>query len=117
MRTNSSQFLDSGGRSSKLVTMLVPPHARSFAAMRAALTALTDELRRLKTAGVKTVAVADESVAALRRVIATRMAAAPNLPVAKRETTPPTPLAKPYEPPRDIPAAPCGRMSLTMPRT
>ena len=40
--------------------------------MRTALTALADELRRLKTAGVKTVTVSDESVAALRRVIATR---------------------------------------------
>jgi uracil-DNA glycosylase len=40
--------------------------------MRSALNALTDELRRLKTAGVKTIAVSDESVAALRKVIATR---------------------------------------------
>jgi hypothetical protein len=37
--------------------------------MRTALHALTDELRRLKTAGVKTVAVSDESVAALRRIV------------------------------------------------
>ncbi|MSU24952.1 MAG: uracil-DNA glycosylase [Opitutus sp.] len=40
--------------------------------MRAALTAITDELRRLKTTGVKTVTVSDESVAALRRVVASR---------------------------------------------
>jgi uracil-DNA glycosylase len=40
--------------------------------MRATLTALTDELRRLKTAGVKTVAVTPEALAALRRVLAQR---------------------------------------------
>ncbi len=37
-----------------------------------ALNALTDELRRLKTAGVKNVAVSDESIATLRRVVAAR---------------------------------------------
>lgn len=51
--------------------------------MHAALTALTEELRRLKASGVKTVAVSDESVAALRRVIGARAAAAP----AKAEST------------------------------
>lgn len=40
--------------------------------MRTALQALTDELRRLKTAGVKTVAVSDESVTALRRIVQAR---------------------------------------------
>ena len=40
--------------------------------MRTALHALTDELRRLKTAGVKTVAVSAESVAALRRIVQAR---------------------------------------------
>jgi uracil-DNA glycosylase family 4 len=40
--------------------------------MRNALHALTDELRRLKSAGVKTVAVSDESLAALRKVVAAR---------------------------------------------
>ena len=45
--------------------------------MRQALQALTDELRRLKIAGVKTVAVSDESIAALRRVMETRGDAAP----------------------------------------
>ena len=43
--------------------------------MRNALHALTDELRRLKHAGVKTVAVSDESIAALRKVVAARRAA------------------------------------------
>jgi uracil-DNA glycosylase len=37
--------------------------------MRTALLALTDELRRLKATGVKSVAVADESVAALRKLV------------------------------------------------
>jgi uracil-DNA glycosylase family 4 len=45
--------------------------------MRNALHALTDELRRLKHAGVKTVAVSDESIAALRKVVAARRAAEP----------------------------------------
>lgn len=40
--------------------------------MRNALHALTDELRRLKTAGVKSVSVTDETVAALRRAVAAR---------------------------------------------
>lgn len=40
--------------------------------MRRSLQALTDELRRLKTTGVKTVAISEESVAALRAVIARR---------------------------------------------
>ena len=43
--------------------------------MRHALHALTDELRRLKNSGVKTVAVSDESLAALSRVVAARRAA------------------------------------------
>jgi DNA polymerase len=40
--------------------------------MRAVLLALTDELKRLKAAGVKTVSVSDESVAMLRRLVAAR---------------------------------------------
>jgi uracil-DNA glycosylase family 4 len=40
--------------------------------MHAALTALTAELKRLKAAGVKSVAVSDESIAALRRMMAER---------------------------------------------
>ena len=40
--------------------------------MRTALTAIADELKRLKATGVKSVAVSDESVAVLRRVIAGR---------------------------------------------
>ncbi len=40
--------------------------------MRNSLHALTDELRRLKHAGVRTVTVSDESLAALRRVVTAR---------------------------------------------
>ncbi|HVU24243.1 MAG TPA: uracil-DNA glycosylase [Opitutus sp.] len=40
--------------------------------MRAALSILTEELRRLKSAGVKSVAVSDESLAQLRRAVAAR---------------------------------------------
>ncbi|MES2692148.1 MAG: uracil-DNA glycosylase [Verrucomicrobiota bacterium] len=50
--------------------------------MRSALLALTDELRRLKTAGVKTVAVSDSSVAALRKVMATMGGAPTRKPAA-----------------------------------
>ncbi len=61
--------------------------------MRLALQALTDELRRLKTAGVKTVAVSDASVAELRRVIAGRKEAG-----GGKQETAPTALAKPAAP-------------------
>ncbi len=75
--------------------------------MRTALHALTDELRRLKTAGVKTVAVSDESVAVLRRIVQAR--ARGGAAAAPRDTPEPAasvfearvaavPL-KPYEPP------------------
>lgn len=42
--------------------------------MRTALTALTEELKRLKTTGVSTVSVSAESLAALRKVVAARAA-------------------------------------------
>jgi uracil-DNA glycosylase family 4 len=45
--------------------------------MRAALQAIAEELRRLKTSGVKTVAVSEESVAALRKIVAARAKLAP----------------------------------------
>jgi len=50
--------------------------------MRNALNALPEELRRLKTAGVKTVAVSEETVAALRKVVENRRRGA----VAKPES-------------------------------
>ena len=43
--------------------------------MRHALNALTDELRRLKTAGVKTLPVSEESILALRRLVMARASA------------------------------------------
>jgi DNA polymerase len=64
--------------------------------MRTALTVLTEELRRLKTAGVKTVAVSDESLAALRTVVAARKA-------TRRTAHPSAP--EPAPAPREKPAA------------
>ena len=58
--------------------------------MRAALNALTDELKRLKSTGVSSVAVSAESIAALRKVIAARSpkpVAATEKPVVAKETT------------------------------
>lgn len=43
--------------------------------MRTALNVLTEELRRLKAAGVKSVSVSEESVAALKKVVAARKGA------------------------------------------
>ena len=43
--------------------------------MHTVLLALTDELRRLKASGVKTVAVSEDSLATLRRLVATRQPA------------------------------------------
>jgi DNA polymerase len=69
--------------------------------MRTALLALADELRRLKAAGVKTVAVPDGSVAALRAALATRG------PVASPAPAPAVPpAAAPRPVPPDRPAAP-----------
>ena len=71
--------------------------------MRLALTALTDELRRLKTAGVKTVAVSDASVAVLRQVIVARNAGNRKPVVAEVAALRPEPVApKPYEPPPPV---------------
>lgn len=76
--------------------------------MRQALQALTDELRRLKSAGVKTVAVSEESVSALRRIVQARATAAPpptpKTPARSPEPEIPRPqpaaaAPKPYEPP------------------
>ena len=65
--------------------------------MRAAIHALTDELQRLKTAGVRTVSVSDESVAALRQVVAARSAGLRKADAGKAAPTAMAP--KPYEPP------------------
>ena len=72
--------------------------------MRLALDAIQEELRRLKSIGVSTVAVSDESVAALRRVLVARAGLAreivkisPSRPAAPAALASATP--KPYEPP------------------
>ncbi len=87
--------------------------------MRHALNILTDELRRLKAAGVKTVSVSDGSLAALRKVVASRRlglapatksalepgskpsAVTPEVHPARVTDARPAipPLPKPYEPP------------------
>lgn len=101
--------------------------------MRSALIALTDELRRLKTAGVKTVSVSEASVATLRKIVAARggshilgtppdpaerrpaaSAAAPSSAPAPRPAPPPI---KPYEPPpmRATPVAAAEAPTLKLP--
>jgi uracil-DNA glycosylase len=72
--------------------------------MRNALNALTEELRRLKTAGVKTVAVSEESIAALRKVVESRRKTGEQTleTVNRRPETGKSeilqPIPKPYEP-------------------
>ncbi|MSU48320.1 MAG: uracil-DNA glycosylase [Opitutus sp.] len=77
--------------------------------MRHALHALNDELRRLKSSGVRTVSVSDESVAALRRAVAGRTEKAGGIRVLDTPRAGPKPAAaavviKPYEPPPYRPA-------------
>jgi uracil-DNA glycosylase len=83
--------------------------------MRSALTILTDELRRLKATGVKSVSVSDESIASLRRAVGLRATLRPGtadvFPVGgmasprggsdekRGEGTPPTFKANPISPP------------------
>lgn len=66
--------------------------------MRTAITALTDELRRLKSTGVTTVSVSDDSIAALRRVVASRKTANPKLETVVG-VAPPAPKAYEAPPP------------------
>jgi uracil-DNA glycosylase family 4 len=77
--------------------------------MRAILTALTDELKRLKATGVRTVSVSEENLAALRRVVQRRqegsgasqkIAATPGPPLS------PPPMIPTKEPARPLPPAP-----------
>jgi len=63
--------------------------------MRESLTAITEELRRLKLAGVTTVPVAEETLERLRRVVGLRAAA---VPVAERPAAAPAPAAAPTPP-------------------
>jgi len=91
--------------------------------MRHALEALTDELRRLKAAGVKNVAVSEESLVALHRVVEQRGSihaagvAAPreSAVVARNEVTPPTSSQAPSAPTRPAPATPPPTPKATLP--
>ncbi|MFT3781642.1 MAG: uracil-DNA glycosylase [Nibricoccus sp.] len=99
--------------------------------MRAALDALTEELKRLRASGVKSIVVSDESVAALRKVVQARSQRAPKAEkaaaveekarsVAHAPAEPP-PVAAPraYEPPAPKftvkPMAPAGAEPLPFP--
>lgn len=96
--------------------------------MRTALLALTDELRRLKTAGLKTVPVSEETVMMLRKVVGARAGAAGSgngAAVAKKTEGPapvveanvPAALVKGYEPPppRVVAKAPAAPAAPTLP--
>lgn len=73
--------------------------------MRAALNALTDELKRLKSTGVASVAVSAESLATLRKVVASRAAKfAKAQPPAAEPAASPAPEVKPSY--ADAPSAP-----------
>ena len=89
--------------------------------MRASLTALTAELKRLKATGVKTLSVSDESLRQLRAVMAVRpaMEKLPEPPAAAAVVASPayvapvrTFVAKPVDP--DVPAIPAP-VSFTLP--
>lgn len=68
--------------------------------MRAALNALTDELKRLKSSGVKSVVVSDESLAALKKIVQAR---AKNAAPAKSSSAP-SPAAEPRAASSAVPA-------------
>ena len=79
--------------------------------MRAALTALTDELQRLKTAGVKSVSVSEASMEALRRVVSARSVApvaveSLRLPQVAAEPKRPRAVAPPAKPVSTMPPPP-----------
>ncbi|MEY2881858.1 MAG: hypothetical protein RLZZ15_4238 [Verrucomicrobiota bacterium] len=67
--------------------------------MRAVLHALTDELQRLKSAGVKTVSVTPETVAALRRALGARANSAVAASAGAVALAAPVAAPKPYVPP------------------
>lgn len=75
--------------------------------MRNALHALTDELRRLKATGVKTVSVSDDTVATLRRIVAAR---------SKASTASKPELAVKSELPTAAPAAPEKALEVPAPK-
>lgn len=76
--------------------------------MRQALQALTEELRRLRTSGVRNVAVSDEGLATLHRLVAARVRsiAAPRESTGAAGATPAAtaPLPSLSEPPPELPA-------------
>ena len=78
--------------------------------MRTALNALTDELRRLKTIGIKSVNVSEAGLVALRAVIRGRQSSstvASNVAVPARPiAAPPMPVAKPKEVQPKLPPPP-----------
>jgi uracil-DNA glycosylase len=64
--------------------------------MRSVLLALTDEIRRLKASGVKTIPVSEDSLATLRRLVAAQAAAVnPPAPAPVAPPAPPSPAAEP----------------------
>jgi uracil-DNA glycosylase family 4 len=76
--------------------------------MNVALTALTEELRRLKAAGTKSIAVSDETMAALHKAVKARASIASNAAASAKEPAPSRSgsIALPAEKPRQVPAAP-----------
>jgi uracil-DNA glycosylase len=86
--------------------------------MRAALNALTDELKRLKSTGVTAVSVSAESLAALRKVVAARGAlVAAKVPAVAVTTEPVRPAVgtAPVRTPAPVPAAPKPATESTLP--
>ncbi len=73
--------------------------------MNNAINVLTDELRRLKAAGVKTISVSDESIQALRRAVGSRPAGTPP-PLAPTTPAPAAPAVaeRPARAPEPAPA-------------
>ena len=86
--------------------------------MRQSLHALTEELRRLRSAGLKTVAVSDESLAALRRVVQARGrggATGADGPGATVPVPPAAPEAAPEKKPVPVPAVPAFKPTVVVP--
>jgi len=73
--------------------------------MRVALNSLTDELRRLKSAGVTSVAVSEEGMAALRTAVAARRARARPARLVSADPVPAAPVTPPAVAPLTAPAA------------
>lgn len=87
--------------------------------MRQALNALTEELRRLKTVGVKSIPVSEESVEALRRLVAARRTSPPVVDVVEPagETVPVAPEPRADAAPSEPRRAASTRASVAPPKT